>query len=237
MGAWELSVRAFSSQTAEDVAASVAHVLQAECTCFERVELTGAAYSLVASGNGQRERLAAWRQAVLRNAWRLPPALGSSERLAGRHSLPADGGAATLLYVHREHATRAIVNEAALARALAAAHRGVVRVVMDRMPLAEQMQLASSSAGLIGVFGQALTWAVLLPSERRRTALVEIMADEGSFKRGYAYLCDATGVRYYKLHAQIADRVCLKPTKPPALKRTALPSCRLTCSCARLGYY
>ena len=28
-----------------------------------------------------------------------------------------------------------------------------------------------------------------------------------------------------------------KPTKPPALKRTALPSCRLTCSCARLGYY
>ncbi len=54
-----------------------------------------------------------------------------------------------------------------------------------------------------------------LPSERRRTALVEIMADEGSFKRDYAYLCDATGVRYYKLHAQIADRVCLKPTKPP----------------------
>ena len=68
-----------------------------------------------------------------------------------------------MLYVHRRGRTRALSNEHSLYSALSAVVPRLRRVELDGMPLVEQMRTVASSGALIGVFGQALTWMLLLP--------------------------------------------------------------------------
>ena len=68
------------------------------------------------------------------------------------------------------------------------------------------MALVASSSTLVAVHGQALAWVVFLPSERRRTAAVEVALANAQrrFNPSYKAWCDALGVRYFRTTASLS---------------------------------
>ena len=127
-----------------------------------------------------------------------------------------------MLYVHRRGPTRVVTNERALHAALSAAIPHMQRVVLDGMPLHEQMRTVASATSLVAVFGQALTWMILLErgggegstagsahshgkesggdergisgSERAGGAVLELSPKEAFWKQDYQILAKVTAI-------------------------------------------
>ena len=156
------------------------------------------------------------------------------------HAVPAldrfrERADTTLLYVHRDTPTRSVSNEAALHAGLrescAARRVRLRRVVLDAMPLTEQMRAVANADILVAAFGQALTWMILLPppiaaisaaatpegvgGDARRiggSAVVELAPRDAFWKKDYEILARVLGLRYRRVYG--VTSACLpQPTR------------------------
>ena len=74
-------------------------------------------------------------------------------------------------------------------------------VVLEALPLAEQMVLVASVSAIASVHGQAMAWALFLPAEARPCRAVEIMP-RGLANNCYRDLCRVLGVGYSRVAAR-----------------------------------
>lgn len=181
LAGWELSVRALTRRSGATLDDETRTLLASKCVCFDRVEGSSGGFSMYVRDPEQRARSARWRAALLEHLHPL-----------GWAPAPRADELRPMIYIARVTGTRVVSNEAALAAALSATVRtgaagasaagrrpqqpqpGARRVVMEQMPLAEQMRACSEASGLIGVHGQALALLTLLPWTAGNVALVEI---------------------------------------------------------------
>ena len=183
------------------------------------------------TGRAGRDGLVAFRRALLRNLMVPTP----SSRHVHSSSPTIDSPDTTLLYVHRDAPTRSVSNEAALHAGLrescAARRVRLRRVVLDAMPLTEQMRAVANADILVAAFGQALTWMILLPppiaaisaaatpegvgGDARRiggSAVVELAPRDAFWKKDYEILARVLGLRYRRVYG--VTSACLpQPTR------------------------
>lgn len=211
--AWEFSLRPYTSRRYEDdLARRTSELLHARCTCYDRFDGNALAFNPIA--RSAAPRLRNFREASLRH---LPPPSPHLAAAATITSATVSGGTTgtrragegmQVLWVVRRHALRNIANEARLASRFArepALATRVRRVVLEALPLAEQMQLVARSGALLAVHGQAMAWVLFLPSgARTRSAAVEIFPP-GLVNPIYRELSLTLGVRYEELRARAAD--------------------------------
>jgi len=156
--AWQFSVRALTKAAPQTITANLGALLGARCTCFDRVEGNTGAFeprAPLALGSLRRFCLVA-----LRNAAGL---LGS-----------APGERRTeLLYVSRAGG-RKVVNDAAALSALRLDNPSVRRVILEQLPVVQQMQLISDTLLLVTQHGQALAWMPFMTIGDTPAAVVEI---------------------------------------------------------------
>ena len=204
--AWEYTLRALTAATADEIAQRTSAMLTAGCACFERVEGTGAAFNPV--GVGSTPRLRAFRDAALRHArlLRRPPV-----GIVGASAAEATSRPHRLLYFSRRHARRAVLNEAALLGELhrisaevPAGRAAVERVVLESLPMVDQMDLVATASAIATVHGQAMAWVLFLPSSERRTAAIELMPYGFPPDQLYRRLSRAAGVWYQRVGAPLA---------------------------------
>lgn len=183
-------MRPFTAAAGDQIAARTARLLDSPCRCYDVVHGNAPAFNPLAARSAMRLRR--FRDASL-------------------HQLPADANprrAVQLLWAVRQHALRNIENEAALQAGFAAdplLSVALRRVVLESLPLAQQMRLVSTSRGILAVHGQAMAWVLFLPSGRP-TAAVEIFP-RGLINHIYRDLSHALGVRY-ESQAAAAARGC-----------------------------
>lgn len=229
--AWEFSIRPLTRTSGADIAAAAARLLRAPCTCFERFEAESRAFNPGALASAATVRL--FRDAALRHAPPPPllPALGGASTSAtggpgagstSRSARSAGWAAAVtalrggerradLLLVSRQgerRGGRQLSNEGevlARLRGLPAAPR-LARVVLEGLPLAEQMRLVAAASVLIAVHGQALAWLAFLPSDVRPTGVVEvsIMTKQGALNPCYQAWSAALSVQYWRVAGRLA---------------------------------
>lgn len=184
---WELTLRPLTRASASDIAAATSRLLRTPCTCFDRFEAE--TRPLNPGARSSAELVRRFRDASLRNAPQ-PPLPN-----------PSDASVGELLLVSRQGGRRAMTNEAELWGRLSTIG-GVVprRVILETIPLAEQMHTMRRAAVLVAVHGQALAWVTFLPSERRTTAVVEITIStrRGGINGCYQIWSEALGVRYFR---------------------------------------
>jgi hypothetical protein len=192
--AWEFATRALTDQKGAKLLADVGSILATPgCACFARLEGSARAFNFNAKAS--RERLNAFRTSLLLRVHR-PLHSPALQPLPQRRR--------KLLYVHREARTRTITNDAAVHAGLSEACRGsLLRAVLDRMPLVEQMKMVSSATSIVAAFGQALTWMLLLPPPAHgadedeaettaRATVLELAPQEAFWKQDYQIRALAT---------------------------------------------
>lgn len=200
---WEFSLRPLTRASADEIAAATSRLLRTRCTCYDAFEAAATPYNPGATFGSSRAALRGFRDAALR---RLPAPLPAGPP-AGPPAAPAGSGA--LLFVSRQAGRRGLTNEAALLDAIgrepAAAGR-LRRVVLETLPLSEQMVAVSRAVALVAVHGQALAWVPFLPWERARTAVVELstISAWGIANGCYQAWCATLGVRYATAEAKVA---------------------------------
>jgi hypothetical protein len=222
--AWEFAVRAMTSRSWPSLARETTALLRHPCTCFERLEGSGRAFNFNAR-LGARPRLQAFRRALLsrlaRMPHRLPPTPAASPAAAAAGPVV---GKRTMLYVHRQGRTRAVTNEAALHAALLKGVPHLRRVVMDGMPLREQMETVAAATSLLAAFGQALTWMILLPPHasdqaaataareaaaggggHASGAVLELSPRDAFWKQDYQILAKVLGLRFNRVYGQVSQ--------------------------------
>jgi len=201
--AWEFSLRPLTSMSSAQLAAETASLVSS-CTCFERIEANVPAFNPLS--RSATPRLRAFRKAALRSIrqmWRrsTPSAMHFAAPLSPGGS--DDSLRQDFLWIVRKHHRRNIQNERELALRLRENKR-VQRVVLETMPLAEQMVLFSRSLGLVTVHGQAMTWVLFLGSHSSRlkpkVAAVEIMP-RGLISHIYRDLSRTLGAFYQEVAA------------------------------------
>jgi capsular polysaccharide biosynthesis protein len=142
-----------------------------------------------------------WRAAALANAALL---------LTAEQAATAAVADRQLLYIARAVGTRVVSNGAELVRELRAHHPRVRHVVLERLPVAQQMMTVASSAGLIGAHGSGLVWTTFLPAGSRPTAVIEMLPRTNSIYWSYALifpdLCAPLGVRHWTVRAEQIGR-------------------------------
>ena len=193
---WEFTLRALTRASASDIATATTKLLRRPCMCFARFEATARAFNPGAAIDAPHIR--AFREAALRN---VHPTL-SAPPLA----FPAgsSAGADDMLLVSRAGDRRALSNEDSVLDSLGALRR-VRHVVLEGLPLSEQMSLVSTASALVGVHGQALAWMPFLPWASRTVGLVEISL---ATRRGVVNTCyerwsAALGVHYWRVSGSL----------------------------------
>jgi hypothetical protein len=172
--AWELTIRALTGDSADDIATATKRmVVETECTCFQ--VLHGSSAPFAPASRTAAPRLRAWARSVLQHAAharqpRLAPQLMRWASPAGAATGPhRHGGAAAvppsaelsspeIIYVRRR-ASRVIVNEA---RDLASILAPTRALYLEDIPLTDQLLCVSEARALISAHGQALTLLVFL---------------------------------------------------------------------------
>ena len=208
--AWEFTVRGLTAAGGAAIASQLGDLLSAPCTCFDRVEggLGGHnPHSMAATSRNVQHR---WSEAVLQSSTMavLRDATGQARAL--------DVPTSTLLYVSRRTGSRFVTNEAAVLQTLHARFPNQIRpVVLEWLPLVTQVRLIASSAGFIGVHGQAFVLAVFLPSLTRNTAVVEILPTLNKHYWQHANLypdiSTAHGTRHFSTSAELVNASSCKP--------------------------
>ena len=109
-----------------------------------------------------------------------------------------------MLLISRSGERRALSNEPTVLASLASLRR-VRRIVLEDLPLAEQLGVVSEASALLGVHGQAFAWVSFTPWARRPVAVVEISL---ASRRGVVNTCyerwsAALGVRYWRVNGAL----------------------------------
>jgi hypothetical protein len=198
--AWEYTLRSLTTLSAERLAEQLGAVLTARCTCFDSIEGSIGAYTPYSQWHGTARLGSAWRAATLRNA--------ALVRGGGRPL----GGSEDILYLARESGNaRMVVNSAQLDVALGNRSR-VVKVVMERLALVDQMRQVEAAVALVGVHGMALSLLPFLPYLTRRTAVLEIRprGPEKSWLWTLIYpdWCASLGIRHSRVTAEPSPVGC-----------------------------
>lgn len=163
---WEFTLRAFVADSAQKILSDASRLVHT-CSCFRRIDVDVSGMPPGAVGPVARKMNSDWRLATMRNVAVLRGLSSPSPPIQRR-----------LLFLQRRGATRVIVGESSLLAALdRSAPNTATPVVMEGLPLAEQMWLVGSSSGMIGLHGQGLAMLVFLPWERHRCALIEIQPE------------------------------------------------------------
>ena len=198
--AWEYTLRSLTTLSAEQLAQQLGAVLTARCTCFDSIEGSIGAYTPYSQWHGTARPGSAWRAATLRNAALV------------RGGGPPLGGSEDILYLARESGNaRMVVNSAQLDVALGNRSR-VVKVVMERLALVDQMRQVEAAVALVGVHGMALSLLPFLPYLTRRTAVLEIRP-RGTEKSWlwtliYPDWCASLGIRHSRVIAEPSPVGC-----------------------------
>ena len=222
--AWEFTVRALSAASTEQLSAGLRRLLSPPyCACYDRLEGAVSEHNPYSMHEAARSTQRRWRAAALANAARLLRAQGRADAAAlaaaagvgGSGAPAASSGAASLLYIARATGTRVLSNAAELADALRASHPRVRHIVLERLPVAQQMLTVASSAGLIGAHGSGLVWATFLPASARAAAIVEMLPRTNAVYWSYALifpdLCAPLGVRHWTVRAELTSSPACKP--------------------------
>ena len=220
--AWEFTVRALSQASSSALLAATQALVEARCTCFDRVEADASAFN--PSARGAASRLQAFRARALYNN---AAANGVVDRIARR----------SLLFVSRVGARRVATNEALLLSRLQAATARVQRVVLEELPFAEQMSLVASSAGLIAVHGQALAWMLFLPTESARTAVIEILISSRHRNRindCYQDWAASLQVKYFRVRSEASVCPATDKRRSKVNPLQLLNECNVTVDADRL---
>lgn len=231
--AWEFSVRALTSRSGASILSEAEELLANRCTCFDR--LVGYAGAFNFNARTSRPRLRSFRAALLHHvdllvnhAAQASSSASASSSSSSRAALSHATRSRTVLYVHRRGVTRALSNERSLYVALAAAVPSLRRVELDTMPLYDQMRTVAEAGALVAVFGQALTWMLLLPHGDPRdashhaagggsmknagsaSAVLEISPKEAFWKRDYEILAGVLGLRFKRIFGRISECVAAR---------------------------
>eukprot|EP00966_Prymnesium_polylepis_P180758 4186411-Prymnesium_polylepis.1 len=99
------------------------------------------------------------------------------------------------------------------------------------------MLLLASATTVIAVHGQALAWVPFLPSERRATAVVELVLSnwQRRFNDCYQVWCRALGIRYYRVSAELTGGCTGGATSRDndAVRHAKLLGCNVTVDVSR----
>ena len=193
---WEYTLRGLSSLPAAELRNQTHTLLKASCTCFDR--LVAATHAFQPAKAGSRPAFSAFRHSSAINA-RAALMMRNVEQEARRH-------AQDMLFIVRHGSRRVISNEADMRARLLADQPRVRFVSFEELPIVRQLALVSESSVLIGVHGMAIAgYLVHLPSDRRRTACVEIRpaVDPRSWewRAIVADLAHGAGVQFFALDA------------------------------------
>ena len=160
---WEFTLRAFVADSAQKILSDTSRLVHT-CSCFRQIDVDVGGMPPGTMGPVARKMAGQWRASTMRNVAVLRGLTTPSPPIQRR-----------LLYLQRRGATRVVVNESSLLDALdRSAPNTVTPVVMESLPLADQMWIVGSSSGLIGLHGQGLAMLVFLPWEQQRCAVIEI---------------------------------------------------------------
>jgi hypothetical protein len=209
--AWEFSLRALSRAPAKQLMADTLHLLDAPCTCFNRVEGATGAISLFYPK--ARSRILAFCRQAVKVARSMPPrALMPIETRAS-----SSDGLVNILYVRRGSIKRALANDAEVSRAVcrkgSSAKVGWIAecVTLERLSLALQMRTLAAASVMLGVHGQAMVWMPFMLSDRSRAAVVEIMLPKlAGTKRSvsdrnmYGNVASALGIHHTAVVGELA---------------------------------
>ena len=214
--AWEFTVRALSSRPRATLDDETERLLLDRCTCFDALHIAAGAYRPDERSDFSRGALWGFRQASLRRVEALTAGLAMAR--------PQSGKGHRLLYAQRAIGSgnndRYAVNDEEVARRLiglkagehTGAHGGGVvpppllsarAVVIERLPLAEQMSLLSGVTLLIAAHGQALAWMPFMPWRQRAVGVIELLPRHRA--DGYHELAAALGIRYLRHHVRLVD--------------------------------
>ena len=245
--ATQFALRALTSRSREEIGRQTEQLIGASCTCFDHLYGSSRAFNFNAR-LGSRPRMQAFRRALLASLGRIPQRAmpQSMPQSIIPHDASLDGGSIgqqhagtrRMLYVHRHGATRVVTNERALHAALSVAIPHMHRVVLDGMPLHEQMRTVASATSLVAVFGQALTWMILLErgesgasgsarthgkgkdsggkergGNERGGAVLELSPKEAFWKQDYQILAKVLGLRFNRIYGKVTESECIK--QPP----------------------
>ena len=237
--AWDFAVRALTSRAADEIVAQT-EALLGSCTCFDRLEGSAEAFNFNAVES--QARLRAFRTALLVHVGRMPRAPSAALALAAG-PLQAPPRERLLLYVHRRSQVRSLSNEAELHASLRTTVPQTRRIELDSMPLAEQMRAVASATTLVAVFGQALTWMILLAPNQGggvggsagalrggSAAVVELSPREAFWKRDYEILSHVLGLRFTRLYGNLSSCMPQPPVRGRWQQRLAEFNRWLTCN-------
>ena len=210
VAAWELLIRSLTAASSSEIAEDL-NVLLSRCTCFDQVEGSTGYFSPGSRQVQTAPILRQWRARTLSNA-----------RTVAHSMALAHQGQKDITFVVRVAGTRVIANQVEVNAALASRSR-VRTVVMEAMPLAEQILLVATTRVLVGVHGQALALMVFM-SPSLATALLEIRptwtgkmrASSTAWQVIYDDWCYTLGVHYLHMDA-IVDT--LQPLCRPIASR------------------
>ena len=205
--AWEFTVRSLSAATPEQLTTNLRRLLTPPyCACYDRIEGSVSEHNPYAMHEEARRTQRNWRAAALANAALL---------LTAEQAAAAAFADRQLLYIARAVGTRVVSNGAELVRELRVHHPRVRHVVLERLPVAQQMMTVASSAGLIGAHGSGLVWTTFLPAGSRPTAVIEMLPRTNSIYWSYALifpdLCAPLGVRHWTVRAELTPTPTCKP--------------------------
>ena len=189
---WEYTLRSLSRTPLAQMLAELKQTLQS-CTCFEQLVIATQGVNIFS----ELSRAALWsfRRSSVSNL----QAMGLASPLTQR--APQD-----MLFIVRRARARVITNEEEAVGRVLAAHSRVRALAFEQVPMARQMELVSSASVLIGVHGQAVAaFAFFLPTELRRTAIVEIIPKRDSLSQAWLPIirgvARGAGVRHYRMES------------------------------------
>ena len=232
--AWELTLRALTARTASQIAADVQNLLRNECTCFDLVLGSTGAFGPAASNAAPAIR--AFRDAAVAHA---RVSLGSALPAAWAPRLSSRSP--PFVFICRSQ-TRVLVNQDELVGFLGP--EVVQSVLIESLPLSQQLTLIAGASGMVGAHGQAMALLVFLPADSRPTAVIEVLPPPPETETGlqvkppywqlYLSLSHAMGITHVQFSAALAPP-CSRFTHV-VNKALAPPDRMLRCNLSLVGH-
>ena len=239
---WELSVRALTRKSAADIGADLERLLLrsgscGSCVCFDR--LRGNTHAFSPSAADASPRLRAFRRTVLANLIPVPGVAASTQR-----------GGAVLLVWRRDATSRVLTNGDEVWRALRPLG-GTRRVVLEAMPLSQQLRAVAAARGLVATHGQALALVPFLgaalpqPSDKQsdggdggggvgggaRLGVIEILPSTRDLATRFGWPAKRVKVGkppFYHIYEELSHSLGLRHTQLTASLDAACPEARRT---------
>ena len=218
--AWEFSIRAFTSLPHAQILGQTASLMAARCTCFDSLHIAAGPFDPVDATDLARSMMWDFRQATLKRA--VPLALAQNGLSGSMRVLPSGEVSTRVLYIRRAAGSgtgalkfkqRFAVNDADVTSSLKAlggkplqdgGRLDVSAVVVEQLPLVQQMYLMSNTHVVVTAHGQAMTWMTFMPWRERKVGIIEMLPEKLRVV-AYAELAEALHILYRRHHVHIAD--------------------------------